>query len=314
MKTIEQLWFFVAIIATFASQASAQCLTELQAVKDARMRGLRAEGLLDGKEAAYFTSAANEFVNGLREGQDKFFGKWIQTNRETCRADVSECGRYLNSVRNNHLGLIEEQNRAMANPYARPEEVAVAAYRACRHRLILQEIQAMMKDAALGSSGINSSAQGEKGSADQSSGENQKEGAQQSLALAQQNQSQGDAQAKKDGRRRSNPEYEANNCLSLANVNDPRSFGALQNDCSYKVNFNFCVFRPKPSSWATAFDCEKQSFGGVSAGANGGKGFSHMKGGEAVHFFACREPALVLDTRFIAAVGRVEGRCRKIGS
>jgi hypothetical protein len=141
---------------------------------------------------------------------------------------------------------------------------------------------------------------------------NEKSQVEQSLALVQQIQSRGDEQAKKDKRKRHDAAYEAHQCLTPTDFDNPASFGGMRNNCGFKVSFNFCVYRPKPSSWATAFDCEKQSFGGATAAA-GGKGFGHMKGGESVHVFACREPALVLDTRFIAGTGRVEGRCRKIG-
>lgn len=134
----------------------------------------------------------------------------------------------------------------------------------------------------------------------------------QSLALAQQNQSRGDEQARKDGRKRNDSAYEAHNCLSPGDLDNPSSFGSLRNSCNYKVEFHFCVVRPNASAWSTAFDCEKQSFGGGSAGP-GGRGPVQIKGAQSVLWFACRSPAIVVDQRYDAARGGVTGRCRVIG-
>ena len=78
------------------------------------------------------------------------------------------------------------------------------------------------------------------------------------------------------------------------------------------MEFHFCVLRPNASAWSTAFDCEKQSFGGGSAGA-GGRGPVQIKGAQSVLWFACRSPAIVVDHRYDAARGGLTGRCRVIG-
>lgn len=132
----------------------------------------------------------------------------------------------------------------------------------------------------------------------------------QSIDLTQQNQASGNEQARRDKRRRNDKEYEASQCLSVSDQDNPASFGSLTNGCSFKVNYTYCVYRPAPSAWSTGLDCEKQSFGSGSA-RPGGKGFGHMKGGEAVLLLGCREPALALDGRF--ENGRISGRCRVIG-
>lgn len=290
-----------------------QCTSELQAIKEGRRKELINSGLRDGVNGWNFQENSSEYASEHVKRIDDYFNEGLRRARTLCaRSSAIECSRYLDGVIENQKRSNEREIRH-AKEYgpSDPKIVPQKDYYICRAERLIQELQAL-------GSGINrSDSQGvagrqESDSLGQNQGKEQKILGEQPLALARQNQSHGDEQAKKDKRKRHDATYEAHQCLTPTDFDNPRSYGGMQNNCSFKVSFNFCVYRPKPSSWATAFDCEKQSFGGATAAA-GGKGFGHMKGGESVHVFACREPALVLDTRFIAGAGRVEGRCRKIG-
>lgn len=133
----------------------------------------------------------------------------------------------------------------------------------------------------------------------------------QSIALAQQNQAQGDEQARKKGRREHRPDLDAKECLQL----NPNS-RLLRNACSYKIEVTYCAIDPMPQNnyafdvtWA--FDCNnRQRFGASTLGA--GKDligmFPHRTGG-GISIAACKEE-FPKDVKFSG--NQIEYRCRPI--
>jgi hypothetical protein len=133
----------------------------------------------------------------------------------------------------------------------------------------------------------------------------------QSQTRAREAQQRGDADAQRRGRRVHDPAAEAHDCLSV----DPSGlFGAMVNNCSYKVNYTVCAFKPRDekaldSGWLTSLNCEKHQFGTDSVGSNN-RQTQHTKGTERLHWFACKDPAWPLETSFEG--GEIVGRCRPL--
>ena len=116
-------------------------------------------------------------------------------------------------------------------------------------------------------------------------------------------------QARQGQRRTHDPAAEAHQCIEIDK--DPGLFGAFKNTCGYKVNFSTCNYRPRLRqggfNWSADFDCEQQKFGLHTP--DGGRAVaSHNRNTETVHWFACKAPALPVDTEFVAGNG-VRGRC-----
>ncbi|TAG25959.1 MAG: hypothetical protein EAZ37_10665 [Burkholderiales bacterium] len=134
----------------------------------------------------------------------------------------------------------------------------------------------------------------------------------QAAAAAVNVQQRADADAQRRGRRVHDPAAEAHDCLRV----DPTGlFGAMVNTCSYKVWFNMCAFRPRESNalnsgWLTGLNCENQKFGLDSVGPNS-RSAMHTKGAEAIHYFACKDPAMPADASFEG--GNITARCRNLG-
>ncbi|NJS37485.1 MAG: hypothetical protein HC765_15535 [Brachymonas sp.] len=145
---------------------------------------------------------------------------------------------------------------------------------------------------------------------------------QQLQALQQQNQAaqanarsvqqRADADAQRRGRRMHDPAAEAHNCLE---VDFTGLFGAMKNNCPYKVHYVFCAYKPRDekaldSGWLTGLNCENQQFGANEVGPNRAS-TQHTKGAEAIHYFACKDPAWAMDASF---EGReISARCRVVG-
>lgn len=127
---------------------------------------------------------------------------------------------------------------------------------------------------------------------------------QQAAAQARETQAKGDADAKRQGRRRHDPAMEATDCIK---PNFGGLYGGMINNCPYKVNYSYCGFRPKENSWLTVMDCEKQKFGAGSVAPNR-EDATHTKGVESLHWFACKDPALPMEGSFDG--GQIHGRCR----
>lgn len=222
---------------------------------------------------------------------------------------IDETRRYLSKLAATSQSLVRYDREDIAKNGSNNEYQRRLAYDQFVECMALQTLQTVSGNPASGPSGGSPVALHRPFAESQTGDKSQ---ADQSLALAQQNQSRGDEQAKKDGRKRNDSAHEAHNCLTPVDLDNPRSFGSLRNSCGYKVEFHFCVLRPNASSWSTAYDCEKQSFGGGSAGA-GGRGPVQIKGAQSVLWFACRSPAIVVDQRYDAAQGGLTGRCRVVG-
>jgi hypothetical protein len=302
---------FGLIYAQLSDSIAQQVRSSCQGVADAYLSTSRAADDEEGARSG--ANRGHRIKKAQAELGDAFGLDYIKRASLKAKSELLETAQDMKSCGDRHRNNAKMYGSQMQSTNYHLAEAAGCDYVRC-----LNEQLAQMKGIGFQPDGARSGSRQNTSStqmqSDSSPEATASQDVNQSLALAQQNQSRGEEQTRKDGRKRHNPEYQANPCMSLPSAENPGSFGSLQNNCSYKVNFNFCVLRPKPSSWATAFDCEQQKFGGATAAANGGRGYGHMKGGEAVHFFACREPALVLDTRYNAALGRVEGRCRKIGS
>jgi hypothetical protein len=115
-------------------------------------------------------------------------------------------------------------------------------------------------------------------------------------------------QARKEQRRRHEPENEASQCIQ---PDFGGLYGGMKNTCDFKVWYTYCGYRPKESSWLTGMSCEKQSFGSDSV-SPGRTSASHTKGVESIHWIACKEPAWALDAEFVPGQG-IKGRCYTVG-
>ena len=124
---------------------------------------------------------------------------------------------------------------------------------------------------------------------------------------ATQNQARAD-QARQGKRRRHEPENVATECID---PNFTGLYGGMKNSCGYKVWYTYCAYKPKPSSWLTGMDCEKQSFGTDLVGANR-ESAAHTKGAEMLYWFACKDPAWPLDSEYVPGQG-VRSRCYTVG-
>lgn len=136
--------------------------------------------------------------------------------------------------------------------------------------------------------------------------------AQQAQAAAVNVQQRADADAQRRGRRVHDPAAEAHDCLR---VDRTGLFGAMVNTCSYKVWFNMCAYKPRDekaldSGWLVGLNCENQQFGLDSVGPNS-RSAMHTKGAEAIHYFACKDPAMPADASFEG--GSIAARCRNLG-
>lgn len=128
---------------------------------------------------------------------------------------------------------------------------------------------------------------------------------QKSAAQAREAQAKGDADAKKQGRRRHDPAMEANECISI-DTSKP-GFGLFRNSCNFKVEVAWCNENPQKDSWADVHNCVGK--GGQMTGVRAnGESASHIKNTERVHWLACKEPALPLEVTFDGT--QLQGRCR----
>lgn len=139
----------------------------------------------------------------------------------------------------------------------------------------------------------------------QSSNTPEQQMTQQAAAQARETQAKGDADAKKQGRRRHDPAMEANDCISI-DTSKP-GFGLFRNSCNFKVEVAWCNENPKKDSWADVHNCIGK--GGQMTGVRAnGESASHIKNTERVHWLACKEPALPLEVTFDGT--QLQGRCR----
>ena len=133
----------------------------------------------------------------------------------------------------------------------------------------------------------------------------QQESAQKAAAQAREAQAKGDADAQRQGRRRHDPAMEAHECIQ---PNFGGLYGGMVNSCPYKVNYTYCGSRPTENSWLKdIMECEKQKFGADGVGPNR-ESASHTKGVQSIHWFACKDPALPMDSSFEG--GQIQARCR----
>jgi hypothetical protein len=134
----------------------------------------------------------------------------------------------------------------------------------------------------------------------------------QSIALAQQNQAQGDEQARKKGRREHRPDLDAKECLQL----NPNT-RLIRNACSYQIEVSYCAHNPKQANndnsdvtWAFSCTEGKGRFGASSLrpGKDLGGMFPHRADG-GIFVAACRE-VYPKDIKF--TVNQIDYRCRPI--
>ncbi|WP_396435220.1 hypothetical protein, partial [Limnohabitans sp.] len=128
---------------------------------------------------------------------------------------------------------------------------------------------------------------------------------QQSQQLAQQNQARAD-KAREGKRRTHNDAAQAHSCIEIDK--EPGLFGGFKNTCDYKVNYDFCNFKPKKDSWASSHDCEKKHGIGADAVGPGKSSAAHNRNTEMVYWFACKDPSWPVDSVFVLGKG-IEARC-----
>ena len=132
--------------------------------------------------------------------------------------------------------------------------------------------------------------------------------AQEAQQQSRQNQQRAD-QARQGKRKTHDPAAEAHQCVSIDK--SVALFGAFKNTCGSKVNFVTCNYRPRTINggfnWSADFDCDKQQFG-MHNPDSGQSVQAHNHNTEMVYWFACKAPALPVDTEFVRGQG-VLGRC-----
>lgn len=128
----------------------------------------------------------------------------------------------------------------------------------------------------------------------------------QSIALAESNQSRAEEQRKKDRRRRNYAELDASSCLT---PEVRPGFTGFKNSCPYPVRYTYCVTNPISGTGAAFVDCSKQS-GAGTVPANG-EDFAHMKGAEGVSHVACKPPGTAVTRKF--ENGQLLADCAKLG-
>jgi hypothetical protein len=134
----------------------------------------------------------------------------------------------------------------------------------------------------------------------------------QTIALAQQNQAQGDEQARKKGRREHRPDLDAKECLQL----NPNT-RLIRNACSYQIEVSYCAHNPKQANndnsdvtWAFSCTEGKGRFGAstLRPGKDLGGMFPHRADG-GIYVAACRE-VYPKDIKFTG--NQIDYRCRPI--
>lgn len=122
---------------------------------------------------------------------------------------------------------------------------------------------------------------------------------------AQQNQARADKE--RQGKRKTHNEAaQAHSCIEIDK--EPGLFGGFKNTCDYKVNYDFCNFKPKKDSWAAFHDCEKKHGIGADAVGPGRSSAAHNRNTEMVYWFACKDPSWPVDSVFVVGKG-IEARC-----
>lgn len=129
---------------------------------------------------------------------------------------------------------------------------------------------------------------------------------QQAAAQARETQAKGDADAKKQGRRRHDPAMEAHECININAGPNPI------NSCNYKVNVIACVTEPRQTQNMMnnneMFVCGGKS-GGLWNPRPGGAIYGiYPRTAGMVHWFACKDPADPMEVTFDGT--QLVGRCR----
>ena len=123
-------------------------------------------------------------------------------------------------------------------------------------------------------------------------------------------QTRADADAQRKGQRSHDPALEAHECIVLDA--DRSLYGGFRNQCSFKVSYVSCNFRPKTIkggfNYSADFDCAKQSMGGYDTGG-GGRTLAHTHNTEKVYWYACKAPASAVDAKFVEGEG-ITARCQ----
>ncbi|MEW6464712.1 MAG: hypothetical protein AB1434_02305 [Pseudomonadota bacterium] len=143
----------------------------------------------------------------------------------------------------------------------------------------------------------------------QSSNTPEQQMARQAVLQAREAQVKGDADAKKQGRRRHDPAMEAHECINLNAGPNP------VNSCNYKVNVIACVTEPRQTQNMMnnneMFVCGGKS-GGLWNPRPGGAIYGiYPRTAGMVHWFACKDPAEPMEVTFDGA--QLVGRCRNAG-
>ena len=137
---------------------------------------------------------------------------------------------------------------------------------------------------------------------------------QQSQQQAQQNQQRAD-QARQGKRKTHDPDAEAHDCIEV----DTKSlYGGFKNKCSYPVSYGYCVNNPRKGVLTDSplFSCAgmaaRKPFAGAQTIRANGYDANHTKGGDAIYYFACKQPASAMDLTVVIGQG-IQGRCGTIG-
>ncbi len=147
------------------------------------------------------------------------------------------------------------------------------------------------------------------GQSPQSSDTPEQQMTQQAAAQARETQAKGDADAKKQGRRRHDPAMEAHECININAGPNPI------NSCNYKVNVIACVTEPRQTQNMMnnneMFVCGGKS-GGLWNPRPGGVIYGiYPRTAGLVHWFACKDPAEPMEVTFDGT--QLVGRCRNVG-
>ncbi len=87
-------------------------------------------------------------------------------------------------------------------------------------------------------------------------------------------------------------------------------FGAVVNNCDFRIAYTLCNLNPRPGSWGESFACEagrKPNY--LEHVGPNSRVATHTGGAEAVYLLACRDPATPRNTEFQLGRGII-GECR----
>lgn len=313
-------WFSILTLLLFTLSAHSQCVDELNALERAQQNLIDSINL---KSPHRDSEIKKIKPTETRQRQESWVRELVQTPKNNpfgytedsakfeirkYREEITRVDQYLRNPQPTGGGQQCAGDRPGWESCVRAvggETIAIGKLRICGYETWLTRIQGAPATNATQAQQSRQSTQTSQPSNTQPANTPEQKMTQQSAARARETQAKGDADAKRQGRRRHDPAMEAHECMK---PNFGGLYGGMINSCPYKVNYTYCGFRPSENSWLKdIMDCEMQKFGLDAASANR-EDAAHTKGVESIHWFACKDPAMPMDSSFEG--GQIQARCR----